>query len=144
MHARIFVAGDIFGKADTLLNRRNELVTLERAFRALADTTRLRIAHLLSDREVCVCHVHQALGLSQPKVSRHLAYLRRAGFVVARRQGKWMYYSLSADGVHPAIRQILKTTAESLKLTSVCCGDTRRLDSAKQCDASPAPGRKRA
>jgi ArsR family transcriptional regulator len=128
------VPDDIFVQADTLLNRRNELVTLERAFKTLADSTRLRIAHLLSDGEVCVCHLHEALGLSQPKVSRHLTYLRRAGFVVARRQGKWMYYSLSSDGMEPIVRRIVEAASESLKLTSACAADMKRLAAAKPCE----------
>ncbi len=66
-------------------------------FRAFADETRLRLLHLLSRREeLCVCDLQKVLGLSQPKVSRHLAYLRRAGLVTARRQGLWKHYALAA------------------------------------------------
>jgi ArsR family transcriptional regulator, arsenate/arsenite/antimonite-responsive transcriptional repressor len=61
-------------------------------FRTLADPTRLRLLNLLSEGEVCVCFLCDALGEIQPKVSRHLAYLRRAGLVTARREGKWMHY----------------------------------------------------
>jgi ArsR family transcriptional regulator, arsenate/arsenite/antimonite-responsive transcriptional repressor len=68
---------------------------LDRLFAALADTTRLRLLNLMADREVCVCHFVEILGQSQPKISRHLAYLRRTGLVVARREGKWMHYSLT-------------------------------------------------
>lgn len=63
-------------------------------FKALADRTRLRIIHLLGDDEVCVCFFVEALRTNQPKVSRHLAYLKRAGLVSARREGKWMNYRL--------------------------------------------------
>ncbi len=63
-------------------------------FRALADRTRLRLLNLVGEREVCVCYFVAVLKLSQPKISRHLAYLRRAGVVGARRQGKWMHYRL--------------------------------------------------
>lgn len=65
---------------------------IELLFRALADQTRLRVIHLLGSDELCVCSVVAALGTSQPKISRHLAYLRRAGLVEARRDGKWMHY----------------------------------------------------
>ena len=64
-------------------------------FKALADETRLRILNLVSHRELCVCHVVEALGLGQSKVSRHLAHLRNAGLVNDRREGLWMYYSLA-------------------------------------------------
>src|SRR4051812_49724166 len=71
---------------------------LERVLRALADTTRLRILALLRAGEVCVCHIHESLKLPQSKVSRHLAYLRQAGLVRARRDGLWVHYSLAAWG----------------------------------------------
>ncbi len=68
--------------------------SLDVLFRALADPTRLRLLNLISDREICVCYFVEILGLSQPKISRHLAYLRRAGIVAARREGKWTHYRL--------------------------------------------------
>ena len=69
---------------------------LDLLFRALADRTRLRLINLMGADEVCVCFLVEALKLTQPKISRHLAYLRRAGLVAARREGKWMHYRLSA------------------------------------------------
>ena len=68
---------------------------LETLFKALADKTRLRILALLGKNEVCVCHIHDSLGLPQPTVSRHLAYLRRAGLVDVRRDGVWMHYQVA-------------------------------------------------
>jgi ArsR family transcriptional regulator len=68
---------------------------VDRMFRAFSDRTRLRILHLLRGGELCVCDLVRVLGLSQPKVSRHLAYLRKSKLVVARKQGLWMYYSLA-------------------------------------------------
>jgi ArsR family transcriptional regulator len=123
---------NIFAKAYTLSTRRNDLITLEAAFKALGDSTRLRIAHLLDGTEVCVCHVHEALGLSQPKVSRHLAYLRRAGFVTTRREGRWIYYKLSAAATSPLVQRILAATAETLHEIAPCAIDRRRLTS--RCD----------
>jgi ArsR family transcriptional regulator, arsenate/arsenite/antimonite-responsive transcriptional repressor len=64
-------------------------------FRALSDRTRLRILSLLRGGEVCVCHLVAVLGVPQPTASRHLAYLRRAELVVARKQGLWMHYRLA-------------------------------------------------
>ena len=75
------------------------LVTL---FSALADRTRLRLLNLLRGNEVCVCYFVTILGETQPKVSRHLAYLRRAGLVNARRDGKWIHYSI-AQPVDPIL-----------------------------------------
>ena len=66
----------------------------ELLFRALADRTRLRLINLVADGEVCVCSLVEVLNTSQSKVSRHLAYLRRAGLVSPRREGKWMHYRL--------------------------------------------------
>ncbi|HEY8227368.1 MAG TPA: metalloregulator ArsR/SmtB family transcription factor [Pyrinomonadaceae bacterium] len=71
---------------------RDQDFSFEHFFKALADHTRLRVIHLLGTDEVCVCSVVKALQLNQPKISRHLAYLRRAGLVSARREGKWMRY----------------------------------------------------
>jgi ArsR family transcriptional regulator len=63
-------------------------------FAALADCTRLRLLNLMNGKEVCVCYFVEILGQSQPKISRHLAYLRRADIVTARREGKWMHYKI--------------------------------------------------
>lgn len=64
-------------------------------FRALADRTRLRLLSLMTLDEICVCFFVAVIGTNQPKISRHLAYLRRAGIVKARRDGKWMHYSIA-------------------------------------------------
>lgn len=68
---------------------------MELLFKALADRTRLRLLNLMCAGEVCVCFFVETLGASQPKISRHLAYLRRAGVVAARREGKWMHYRIA-------------------------------------------------
>ena len=79
---------------------------LESALKALADRTRLRILALLGNNEVCVCHIHDSLGLPQPTVSRHLAYLRRSGLVAARREGVWMHYRIAAS-LDAGVRQVV-------------------------------------
>ena len=106
---------------------------LERVLKALADGTRLRILGLLLTGEVCVCHIHESLGIPQPKASRDLAYLRRAALVTARREGLWMHYALasSADAVIATIQHAVthalghveaaKADAERLKTRSGCC-----------------------
>ena len=86
---------------------------LEEAFKALADRTRLRILALLGNNEVCVCHIHDSLGLPQPTVSRHLAYLRRSGLVSARRDGVWMHYQVSRS-LDPAVQHVVAAAVEAL------------------------------
>ena len=74
--------------------RRTAEFDLVKLFAALADPTRLRLLNLMDGREVCVCYFVEILKQGQPKISRHLAYLRRAGIVEARRDGKWMHYRI--------------------------------------------------
>jgi ArsR family transcriptional regulator len=73
----------------------SSIAQLESLFLALADNTRLRILNLIGEDEICVGHMVEVLGESQPKVSRHLAYLRTAGLVTVRREGKWMHYRIT-------------------------------------------------
>jgi ArsR family transcriptional regulator len=77
------------------MNPENILAGTASLFMALGDKTRLRLLNLMRDREICVSSLTGTLGHSQPLVSRHLAYLRNSGIVEARREGKWMHYSLS-------------------------------------------------
>lgn len=86
---------------------------IELLFKALADPTRLRLIHLLGDEEVCVCSCVERLNTSQPKVSRHLAYLRRAGLVTTRRDGKWIYYRL-INPANPCASKILREVRQWL------------------------------
>jgi ArsR family transcriptional regulator len=69
---------------------------LESLLLALADKTRLRILNLIGEDEICVGSLVEVLGESQPKISRHLAYLKQAGLVAVRRDGKWMHYRMVA------------------------------------------------
>lgn len=71
---------------------------MELLFRALADRTRLRLLNLMGRDEVCVCYFVEVLKTHQPKISRHLAYLRKAGIVDVRREGKWMHYRIVEPG----------------------------------------------
>lgn len=68
---------------------------VDKLFKAFADETRLRILRLLAKGELCVCDIMAVLGAPQPKVSRHLSYLKRAGLVSDRREGAWRHYSLA-------------------------------------------------
>ena len=87
---------------------------LESVFKALADKTRLRILALLGNNEVCVCHLHDSLGLPQPTVSRHLAYLRKSGLVEARRDGVWMHYQVSRT-LSPLVQGIVGTAVDAVQ-----------------------------
>src|SRR6476620_10183362 len=78
-----------------VMARKEKPFDRELFFRALADSTRLRIINIIGDQEVCVCFFVEILKTNQPKISRHLAYLRRAGIVAARREGIWMHYRVA-------------------------------------------------
>ena len=105
---------------------------IEILLRALADRTRLRLLNLIGDREVCVCFFVEILKTSQPKISRHLAYLRRAGIVSSRRDGKWMHYRITepadatAKRVFDDVRSWLQSDGamarERERLEGICCG----------------------
>jgi ArsR family transcriptional regulator len=98
-------------------------------FAALADPTRLRLLNLIAGREVCVCYLVEILRQSQPKISRHLAYLRRAGVVAARREGKWMHYRV----VRPSDRAadaVLAATLDSFEGDAAMRSDLGRLSQA--------------
>lgn len=108
---------------------RSQTVSLGRLFRALADPTRLRLINLIAGQELCVCYLVLVIDAPQPKISRHLACLRQAGIVAARREGKWMHYRLATppDG-HAAA--ILKRTIDSLKRDREMQRDLQRLGQA--------------
>lgn len=100
---------------------------LELLFRALADPTRLRLLNLMADQEICVCYFVEVLGLSQPKISRHLAYLRRAGIASARREGKWMHYRLLIPSNRHG-RAVLQATLNALQRDKEMQRDKERLN----------------
>lgn len=110
----------------------NKDYSFELLFKALADRTRLRVINLIGDDEVCVCFFVEALKTNQPKVSRHLAYLRRAGLVSARREGKWMHYrlveppDLHAANIFSEVRALLMNNPEMQRdkerFAKICCG----------------------
>lgn len=102
---------------------------IERFFQALGDNTRLRLLNLMGDQEICVCYFVEIIGAPQPKISRHLAYLRSAGIVDARREGKWMHYRIVMPP-HIGATQILKQALASLKEDKAMQADTARLTKA--------------
>ncbi len=89
-------------------------IQFNQLFQLLSDDTRLRSLILMhQEGELCVCELVHALGLIQPKVSRHLAALRDAGLVIDRRQGQWIYYCLPPDLPDWVSRVISATAAEA-------------------------------
>jgi ArsR family transcriptional regulator len=109
-----------------------QILEMERLFRALADSTRLRILGLLLTGEVCVCHIHESLRIAQPKTSRHLAYLRRAGLVDARRDGLWVHYRLAVSA-DPVLRIIQQAVAHALPHAEAVQKDAERLQKRTGC-----------
>ena len=104
---------------------------MERFFQALGDNTRLRLLNLMGSQELCVCYFVEILGQAQPKISRHLAYLRSAGIVAARRDGTWMHYRI-VPPPHAGAARILRQTldwlgedrgmlADRARLSKACC-----------------------
>lgn len=109
------------------MSGKNVLSEMETLFLALADKTRLRLLNLMREDEICVCYFTEVLGESQPKISRHLAYLRNAGIVSARREGKWMHYGIETPQ-NPFARQILEDTLEWLKAQDNMREDLKKLE----------------
>jgi len=107
---------------------------MQQFFQALGDNTRLRLLNLMGEQEVCVCYFVEILDAPQPKISRHLAYLRSAGIVSARREGKWMHYRIVMPP-HIGATQILRQTLDWLKEDRAMQADRARLT--KAC-SSPA------
>jgi ArsR family transcriptional regulator, arsenate/arsenite/antimonite-responsive transcriptional repressor len=117
------------------MGRRSTPFDLVRLFAALADPTRLRLLNLMAGREVCVCYFVEILKQGQPKISRHLAYLRNAGIVSARREGKWMHYSIQRpddvaansilDAVLANLAERADMQADLARLNRACCQPQR-------------------
>lgn len=115
----------------SVMSKSSKATDKESFLRALADRTRLRLLNLMRNDEVCVCFFVEVLKTSQPKISRHLAYLRRAGVVGARRQGPWMHYRIVEPPDEDAARMLQDLLAwlandqemqlERERLVKVCC-----------------------
>lgn len=105
-------------------------------FKAFADRTRLRLINLIGNDEVCVCFFVEVLKINQPKISRHLAYLRRAGVVSARREGKWIHYRL-VEPPDPHAANIFREVRTWLANEPAMKGDRARLQ--KICCAPRMP-----
>lgn len=113
------------------MSRKAKVFDKELFFRALADRTRLRILNLMQTEEVCVCFFVEVLKTNQPKISRHLAYLRRAGIVGARREGQWMHYRVVEPddaGAASVLKDVMSWLAgdqemqrDRERLIKVCC-----------------------
>jgi ArsR family transcriptional regulator len=132
VHGADYICQYIYNGAMT--DRR--LATLDTVLKALADPTRLRIIGLLAAGEICVCHIHESLGIPQPKTSRHLAYLRRAGIVEGRKDGLWVHYRL-AD-MEPVVKAVVDAAAHALSHLDTAERDRKRL-AARVALSAPRP-----
>jgi len=113
------------------MTKKNKTFAKDVFFKALADRTRLRLLNLMRGDEVCVCFFVEILKTNQPKISRHLAYMRRAGIVDARRDGSWMHYRVvepSDPEAAKVLREVLAWLANDRemhhdreRLVRVCC-----------------------
>jgi len=102
------------------------MVRMQTFFTALADRTRRRILNLLGEQEICVCFLSEVLDINQPKISRHLAYLRKSAIVSARREGKLVFYRITEpEDLYAA--QILNKTLQWLKSQEQMQKDYERL-----------------
>ncbi len=108
------------------MTRTEKNFDMELLFRALADRTRLRLLNLMGSDEVCVCFFVEVLKMPQPKISRHLAYLRKAGIVDARREGKWMHYRI-VEPKDARASQMLRTVLDWLANDNEMQRDRSRL-----------------
>ena len=109
---------------------RLQVEPVTRLLRALGDDTRLRILALLAQGELCVCHVQQALSLSQPAASRHLAVLKAAGAIESRRAGSWTWHRLALQP-DARRRSLLKTLLRGFPAQDLLRKDVERLVRAK-------------
>jgi ArsR family transcriptional regulator len=113
------------------MSKKARIFDKELFFRALADRTRLRLLNLMGTEEVCVCFFVEILKTNQPKISRHLAYLRRAGIVGVRREGQWVHYRVvepTDAGAARVLNDVLAWLANDQemqrdreRLIKVCC-----------------------
>ncbi len=106
----------------------NQPFDVEKFFLALADRTRLRLLNLMGGDEVCVCFFVEILNENQPKISRHLAYLRDAGLVAARRDGKWMHYRI-VEPPDPRAARVLRDVLAWMREDEIMARDRRTLES---------------
>lgn len=91
-------------------------------FKALGDENRIRIMKLLGNEEKCACKLLEALNISQPTLSHHMKILCDSGIVVGRKEGKWMHYSISAEGSQIARNCLSElTTINGTCAAKSCC-----------------------
>jgi ArsR family transcriptional regulator len=117
----------------------SRLASMDAAFKALGDPTRLRILGLLMGGEVCVCDIHDTLGIPQPKASRHLSYLKKSGLVSARKQGLWVHYQLAPLG-DTVMKVLMSAVTHCLCHVESVSKDRQRLETKTGCCA-PANSR---
>ena len=106
---------------------------LARTFKAVGDERRVRILELLGEGELCVCDLSGALDMSQPLLSFHLRTLREAGLVAARKEGRWVHYSLIREN----LQAISETTHRLAEGSYQSNDETGRAARARCCRRQP-------
>ena len=114
---------------------KNLLGSTHSIFRAFADETRLRLLNLLLERELCVCELCEVLDLAQPNASRHLAYLRRAGLVTVRQQGKWKHYAVPKrpQGLERTLLHCVRSCLREIDVLQRDLDRLRELEPGERC-----------
>jgi ArsR family transcriptional regulator len=122
-------------KYNGIMAAKQKSFDMQRFFQALEDTTRLRLLNLMGNQEICVCYFVEILDQPQPKISQHLAFLRSAGIVAARREGKWMHYRITMPpniGAAQVLQQTLNwlreekpMQADRSRLSKACCSPAK-------------------
>jgi ArsR family transcriptional regulator len=118
-----------FVNANMTKDSSTKISGLETLFAALSDGTRLRLLNLMADGEVCVCFFIDVLDQPQPTISRHLAYLRKAGLVADRRDGKWIHYRVTPPA-DPVVREAFEGALRAIRTDRSMAADRRKLQTA--------------
>lgn len=114
---------------------------LIRALKAISDETRIRIMKVLLENEsLCVCEIMQALDITQTRASKNLRILKDAGFVVDRREGSWVHYSVNKDTTNKYCEAISSLLKEWLNDSEIIMEDKRRLSEAIRLSKAKCPG----
>ncbi len=114
------------------LMARRSMDELVRAARSLSDPTRVRVLHLLIQRECCVCEVMDVLEISQVNASRYCSSLKDAGFLRVRKEGRWKHYSVELERLAPPLRSLIEAVTRAAASDVVALDDRRRLKSARR------------
>ena len=124
----------LFAEISIESNRQMEDFTQIEAIKALADETRVRLLMALRGGELCVCQLIELVALAPSTVSKHLSILRQAGFLSARKDGRWIYYRLAGDSAPDFVKRMMRLMDETFSTNSLIKDDEKRISEIVQCD----------